>query len=114
MINIKSGIRYTMKAVVRFAMACLVLLFASRNIGYEIKEGIVTFNGKEIKGKNFVVLNENFAKEDTTAYYKKYRLPGADITTFVALDNRYAKDKMWFTITMKKEKVKTITLLNTM
>jgi DNA-binding helix-hairpin-helix protein with protein kinase domain len=35
--------------------------------GYNEKEGKITFNGEEITAKNFVVLNEVFAKDDSIA-----------------------------------------------
>lgn len=60
--------------------------------GYQKKNGKVTFNGKEIANKNFVVLNDAFGKDDTAAYYKEYSISGADIKTFTALDRHYAKD----------------------
>jgi DKNYY family len=62
------------------------------NSGYT-KEGDKNFyNGKEI-GKNFTVLNDVFAKDDTAAYFKSYSIANADIATFIALDKHYAKDK---------------------
>lgn len=53
----------------------------------------VTFNGKVITDKNFVVLNDQFAKDSTTAYYKSRSFSYADVATFEALDEHYAKDK---------------------
>ena len=61
--------------------------------GYNKKDGKITFNGKEITDKNFVVLSEEFAKDSTTAYYKEYPLSGAEVASFVAVDEHYAKDK---------------------
>jgi hypothetical protein len=42
--------------------------------GYKEKDGEITFNGKEITAKNFVVLNEVFAKAESIANYKKYSI----------------------------------------
>ena len=61
--------------------------------GYEKKNGKITFNGKEITDRNFMVLNEVFAKDSSTAYYKEHPFRSADVATFIAVDNHYAKDK---------------------
>ncbi|MEO6722391.1 MAG: hypothetical protein ABIN67_18630, partial [Ferruginibacter sp.] len=47
--------------------------------GYRQKDGKITFNGKEITDKNFIVLNEAFAKDSTTAYYKDRSFDYADV-----------------------------------
>lgn len=60
--------------------------------GYKKEGGKVFFDGKEV-GKDFVVLNDEFAKNDSAAYYKSYSIDGADIATFTALSKHYAKDK---------------------
>ncbi|TLV01473.1 DKNYY domain-containing protein [Dyadobacter luticola] len=52
----------------------------------------VKFNGVVVKNKNFHVFNKSFAKDLTTAYYKLYAFNYADVPTFVALDEHYAKD----------------------
>lgn len=65
------------------------------NSGYRDKEGKITFNGKEITDKNFVVLNNVFAKDSAHAYYKDAEIAGADLTSFVALDEQFAKDKTY-------------------
>ena len=36
--------------------------------GYKEKNGKVIFNGKEITDKNYIVLNDQFAKNDSGAY----------------------------------------------
>lgn len=61
--------------------------------GYKDEKGKVTFNGKEITDKNFVVFNKAFAKDSTTAYYKEWPFSTADVATFEAVDEHYAKDK---------------------
>lgn len=53
----------------------------------------VKFNGKVITDKNFIVLNKQFAKDTTTAYYKSRAFSYADVPTFEAVDDHYAKDK---------------------
>lgn len=61
--------------------------------GYKQKDGKVTFNGKELDGEGWIVFNESFAKNDTTVYYKTRAFEYADVATFKALDEHYAKDK---------------------
>ncbi|MEO6732825.1 MAG: DKNYY domain-containing protein [Ferruginibacter sp.] len=61
--------------------------------GYKEKNGKTTFNGKEITDKNFVILSDEFAKDSTTAYYKEHPFQYADIASFKAVDDHYAKDK---------------------
>lgn len=61
--------------------------------GYKKKDGKVYFNGKEITDKSFVVLNDAFAKDSATAYFKNYPVSSADVATFEAVDENYAKDK---------------------
>ena len=61
--------------------------------GYKQKNGKITFNGKEITDKNFIILNDVFAKDSTTVWYKGYPFMYADIGTFEAVDDHYAKDK---------------------
>ncbi len=61
--------------------------------GYQQKDGKITFNGKEITDKSFVVLNDVFAKDSLYAYYKEKSIAGADIASFSAVDDSYAKDK---------------------
>jgi hypothetical protein len=60
--------------------------------GYQQDGDKVTFNGEEVS-KDMKVLNDVFAKDSTTAYYKKYAIEGADLATFAAVDKHYAKDK---------------------
>ncbi len=60
--------------------------------GYKKEGDKVFFDGKEV-GKDFKVLNDVFAKDDSAAYFKHSSIAGADIATFTALDMNYAKDK---------------------
>ena len=83
--------------VIKWAIKTILVLFGviplSRcSSGYKEKDGKVTFNGKEITDKSFTVLNDQFAKNDSAAYYKEYSISDADVKTFVALDKHYAKD----------------------
>ncbi len=71
--------------------------------GYREQNGKITFNGKEINDKNFIVLNDHFAKDDTAIYFKDYIIENADIPTFEALDAHYAKDK-WMVYYCKVER----------
>jgi hypothetical protein len=61
--------------------------------GYKKEKGRITFNGKEITDKNFIVLNDVFAKDSLHAYYKEKSIEGADAASFEAIDMSYAKDK---------------------
>ncbi len=61
--------------------------------GYREQNGKITFNGKEISDINFIVLNDHFAKNDTSVFFKDYIIENADIPTFEPLDAHYAKDK---------------------
>ncbi len=63
------------------------------NPGYREQNGKITFNGKEISDINFIVLNDHFAKNDTSVFFKDYIIENADIPTFEPLDAHYAKDK---------------------
>jgi DKNYY family len=70
-----------------------LLSFPRCSSGGYTQEGDKKFyNGKEI-GKDFKVLNNVFAKDDSTAYFKGYAIEGADIPTFTAVSKHYAKDK---------------------
>lgn len=83
-----------LKQAIRTLLLCTVLLsLFGCNSGYKEKDGKITFNGEAITDKSFIVLNEAFAKNDSTAYFKKYSIPDADIKTFTGLDEHYAKDK---------------------
>lgn len=53
----------------------------------------IRFNGKVVTDENFIVLNDQFAKDSTNAYYKSRSFSYADVPTFEALDDHYAKDK---------------------
>ena len=83
--------------IIRWAIKTVLVIFGiiplSRcGSGYKEKNGKITFNGREITDKNYIVLNDQFAKNDSGAYYKEYSIHDADVKTFVALDQHYAKD----------------------
>ena len=60
--------------------------------GYKEKDGKVYFNGEEITDKSFVVLNDAFARDSTTAYYKSKSFQYADVATFKVLGENYGSD----------------------
>ena len=83
--------------LMRFVIKTMLIIFGiiplSRcSSGYKEKDGKITFNGKEITDKNYIVLNDQFAKNDSGAYYKEYSIHDVDVKTFTALGNHYAKD----------------------
>lgn len=83
-----------MKWAIKALLVFFVIIPLSRcNSGYSKKDGKVTFNGKEINDKSFIVLNDAFAKDSSTAYYKESPFSYADVATFEALDEHYARDK---------------------
>ncbi len=59
--------------------------------GFTKKGDKVYYNGEEV-GEDFVVLNDEFAKDDSTVYYKMYGIPGADVSSFQAISKHYGKD----------------------
>jgi hypothetical protein len=61
--------------------------------GYKQKDGKLTFNGKELTGKGWRILNSSFALNDSAVYYKERAFEFADAASFEALDEHYAKDK---------------------
>jgi hypothetical protein len=61
--------------------------------GFEEKPKPLKFNGKVVTDKDLQVLNKVFAKDQSSAYYKTYTFSHADVPTFEALDEHYAKDK---------------------
>ncbi|MCG2615247.1 DKNYY domain-containing protein [Terrimonas sp. NA20] len=61
--------------------------------GYKQKDGKLTFNGKELTGDGWQILNTSFAVNDSIIYYKEKIVEDADATSFEALDEHYAKDK---------------------
>ena len=82
------------KWVIKTVLVIFGIIPISRcSSGYSKKDGKVTFNGKEINDKSFIVLNDAFAKDSSTAYYKERPFNYADVATFEALDEHYAKDK---------------------
>jgi DKNYY family len=96
-INFFKGTAFFFKLIFKFFKFVLMLTglmsFPRCNSGGYTKEGNKSFyNGKEI-GKDFKVLNDVFAKDDSTAYFKTYAISGADVATFTALSKHYAKDK---------------------
>jgi len=70
-----------------------IIPFSRCSSGYREKDGKVTFDGKEITDKSFVVLSNEFAKDSTAAYYKSKSFQYVDIASFEAVDEHYAKDK---------------------
>ncbi|MEO6039954.1 MAG: DKNYY domain-containing protein [Saprospiraceae bacterium] len=60
--------------------------------GYHADGDKVFFNGEEVS-KDLKVLSDEFAKDDSAAYFKRYEIPGADVATFTAVDKHYGKDK---------------------
>ncbi|MHA4846035.1 DKNYY domain-containing protein [Flavitalea antarctica] len=60
--------------------------------GYKQKDGKTLYNGEEIAAENLVVLNNVFAKDDSVAYYRGRVIEVADLNTFEAIDENYAKD----------------------
>jgi hypothetical protein len=91
--NIVIGFK-VMKWIIKTILMILgVIPFSRCSSGYKEKDGKVTFNGKEIDSKGFVVLNRSFAKNDSTVYYKERAFEYANVATFIALDEHYAKDK---------------------
>lgn len=88
---------FIFKFIKWIAKTVLVLLgilpFTRCSSGYRGKDGKVYFNGKEITDKSFVVLSDDFAKDSTTAYYKGRSFQYADVASFEAVDEYYAKDK---------------------
>jgi hypothetical protein len=83
-------IKWIFKSI--FILTGLFSLFRC-NSGYKEKDGKIFFNGKEITDKNFVVLNDVFAKDSAYVYYKEEVITDADVATFQALDEQYARDK---------------------
>lgn len=70
-----------------------IIPFTRCSSGYKNDNGKITFDGKEITDKNFVVLSDEFARDSSTAYYKSRAFSYADVPTFQAVDKHYAKDK---------------------
>lgn len=69
-----------------------VISFVKCSSGFTKKGDKVYYNGEEI-GKDFVILNDQFAKNDSSAYYKMKSISEADVPSFEALNENYAKDK---------------------
>ena len=96
-LNMKDNSIIIFFKIIRWAIKTVLIIFGiiplSRcSSGYKEKNGKITFNGKEITDKNYIILNNQFAKNDSVAYYKEYSIHDADVKTFVALDEHYAKD----------------------
>lgn len=84
--------------VIRWALKAVLVIFGvipfSRcSSGYSEKNGKVTYDGREITDKNFIVLSNEFAKDSAAAYYKSRAFQYADIASFEVVDAHYAKDK---------------------
>ena len=97
-LNMKDNSIMIFFKIIRWALKMVLVIFGVIPIsrcssGYSNKNGKVTFNGKEITDKSFIVLNDAFAKDSSTVYYKESPFSYADIATFEALDEHYAKDK---------------------
>ncbi|MBC7848874.1 MAG: DKNYY domain-containing protein [Chitinophagaceae bacterium] len=72
-----------------------ILPFFKCSSGYKETNGKKTYNGKEITDATFKILNDAFATDSATAYFKEHPITGADVTSFIALDEHYAKDKKY-------------------
>ena len=70
-----------------------VIPFSGCSSGYREKNGKITFDGREITDKSFKVLSNEFAKDSAAAYYKSRAFQYADVASFEAVDEHYAKDK---------------------
>ena len=82
--------------IVKWLLKTLFLIIGSFPVfkcGSADKDGEIKFNGEVITDKNFIKLSEEFAKDSTTAYYKSRSFSYADVPTFEAVDEHYAKDK---------------------
>lgn len=58
--------------------------------------GKISFNKKEINvqdKKSFEILNHNYAKDNTRAYYRGFEIENSDGKSFVLLERNYSKDK---------------------
>jgi hypothetical protein len=84
---------YRLREMVFLAASILVTWLPCCSSGYSVKDGKAFFNGKEISENSFRVLNDDFAKDSSTAYYRQYPFSYADVATFQALDDHYAKDR---------------------
>ena len=96
-LNMKDNSIIIFFKIIRWALKTVLIIFGiiplSRcSSGYKEKDGKITFNGKEITDKNYIVLNDQFAKNDSGAYYKEYSIHDVDVKTFIALGKHYAKD----------------------
>lgn len=96
-LNMKDNNLIIFFKIIKWAIKTVLIIFGivplSRcSSGYKEKDGKITFNGKEITDKNYIVLNDQFAKNDSGAYYKEYSIHDVDVKTFIALGNHYAKD----------------------
>lgn len=80
------------KHIIKAALGLTGVSLLGCSSGYQEKDGTITFNGKKITDKHFVVLNQAFAKDSLYVYYKEKTINGADPASFAALDESYAKD----------------------
>lgn len=81
-------IQWTLKILFRIIWSLVKSIF-----GFKSKPARVKFTGKVITDKTFQILNSAFAKDSMAVHYKSYILNDADLPTFEALDEHYAKDK---------------------
>ena len=80
--------------------------------GFTKKGDKVYYNGEEV-GKDFVVLSEEFAKDDSTVYFKMKSIPDADTRTFKALSKNYGKDARTVYFCDERRDVKNLYLTKT-
>jgi hypothetical protein len=78
-------------------LTIMALCFTSCHTGpdYYQKNGKWFYKEKEFvpaDTRSFVSLNERFAKDDITGYYRGENIRGSNGSTFVALSKQYAKD----------------------
>lgn len=83
-------VKWTVKTILVIAG---VIPLSRCSSGYKQKDGKLTFNGKELTGKGWRILNSSFAVNDSTVYYKERAFEYVNAASFEALDEHYAKDK---------------------
>ena len=91
-----------MRAVL--AIAGLALALAACGDPYHRKDGAWWFRSERMdvpRGESLTALNGQFARSRTLAFYQSNRIIGADVPSFQALGDHYAKDRraVWFCAT---------------